>query len=357
MSAIPASSPMSGLAAQPGQDRFARVLKVLIVTAGLVHLGFIGLFAWAGVPSLSHLNVASVLIYGLAWRLTQQGRLVWAMWLMVGEVLVHGSLVVACIGWESGFHSYIVLIIPVAIVAPVYEVRLRVAMALALALLYLGLDLACRGATPPLHVDKAVLDVLHHFNTLGTMAILALMASVYSGMVASTEARLHDLACTDALTQLRNRHFAMEVLRHEAAVFARGGRPLSLAICDIDGFKGINDGHGHAAGDKVLQAVAEVLRAGVREIDHVARWGGEEFLLLLPSTDEDEAMRVCERLRAAVHALRSQGSPRMAEVSVTVGVAVLQHHERVDQALQRADRALYEGKQNGKNRVVLAPQA
>nr|WP_269089901.1 GGDEF domain-containing protein [Aquabacterium fontiphilum] len=171
------------------------------------------------------------------------------------------------------------------------------------------------------------------------------------------EHQLRLQACTDPLTQLRNRRFAMEVAQHEAAVFERGGRPLALLLCDIDHFKRINDQHGHDAGDAVLRAVAQALREGVREIDHVARWGGEEFLVLLPGTEVAEAEQVADRLREAVQRLEAGPRAGALAVTMTFGVSVLRPGEGVEQALARADQALYRGKEAGRNRVILASAA
>jgi diguanylate cyclase (GGDEF)-like protein len=182
------------------------------------------------------------------------------------------------------------------------------------------------------------------------------LASTYFHLVRHSERRLHELACTDPLTQLRNRRFMTEVAQHEAAVFERGGRPLSLLLADVDHFKRVNDRHGHTVGDAVLRAIAQVLRDGVREVDHVARWGGEEFLVLLPATEQDEALQVADRLRVGVHALVDIEGRTGMGLSMTVGVVELQPGETIEQALMRADRALYEGKQAGRNRVVLAGQ-
>lgn len=203
-------------------------------------------------------------------------------------------------------------------------------------------------------VPAPLLAALHYINLATMLIIMGVLASTYHRLVQRSERRLHELACTDPLTQLRNRRFMLEVAQREAAVFARGGRPLSILIGDVDHFKRINDQHGHAVGDAVLRAIARVLREGVREVDHVARWGGEEFLVLLPSTGLDESHQVAERLRAAVQGLAEVEERAGLGLSITLGLAELQPGESIEQALMRADRALYEGKQAGRNRVIPA---
>lgn len=341
---------------QQASGVFARLLGVACVIAGIAHLGFIFLFHHVGVPTLAAANAASVLCYVLAGALIRRGQVNTATLLMGAEIWAHGVVATVMIGWDAGFHHYIVLTLPFVVVSAYYRMRVRIAMAVALSLGYMALDFMHRQAEPMVVVPKPLLDALHYINLATMLAVMAVLASTYYRLVRRSECRLHELACTDPLTQLRNRRFTMEVAQHEAAVFERGGRPLSILLGDVDHFKRINDQHGHAVGDAVLRAIARVLREGVREVDHVARWGGEEFLVLLPATELDEAQQVAERLRAAVQALVEVEGRRELRLSLTLGLAELQPGESIEQALVRADRALYEGKQAGRNRVVLAGQ-
>ena len=340
-----------------GVDVFARLMLFVCAIAGMTHLGFIGLFHHVGVPALAWANVASVLIYVLAAALIRRRSLFVATALIVLEVLGHAVVATLLIGWASGFHHYLVLVIPVVVVSAHYRAYLRAGFAAAVAMLYIWLDVSCRRGEPAVPVPPPLLETLHYVNLATLLLMLAVLAWAYVRLVSRAEARLHELACTDPLTQLRNRRFMMEAAQHESAVFERGGRPLSIVLGDIDHFKRINDLHGHATGDGVLRAIARVLRDGVREVDHVARWGGEEFLLLLPGTELDEAQQVAERLRAGVNALVEVEGRRGLSLSITLGLVELRRGEAVEQALVRADRALYEGKQAGRNRVISARQA
>lgn len=342
---------------QQASGVFARLMLVASVVAGVAHFGFIFLFQQVGVPALAVANVASVLCYVLAVALIRRGQVNNATLLMGAEVVAHGIAATVMIGWDAGFHHYIVLTLPFVVVSAHYRIRTRIVMALAVSLGYMALDLFYRQAEPMVVVPKPLLDSLHYINLATMLAVMAVLASTYYRLVRRSERRLHELACTDPLTQLRNRRFMMEVAQHEAAVFERDGRPLSILLGDVDHFKRINDHHGHAVGDEALRAIARVLREGVREVDHVARWGGEEFLVLLPSTELDEALQVAERLRVAVQALAEVDGRRGLGLSITLGLAELQQGEGIEQALVRADRALYDGKQGGRNRVVLAGQA
>ncbi len=158
------------------------------------------------------------------------------------------------------------------------------------------------------------------------------------------------LANSDALTGLQNRRRATERLEAELARARRYNTPLSVALCDIDHFKQVNDKHGHNMGDEVLIRVAATLQETLRQVDLVGRWGGEEFLVLLPDTDLEGAHIVGERLRIAVEALPAfDGGPQ--RVTSSIGVATFQGEDNSAVFIDRADQALYKAKKAGRNRV------
>lgn len=164
---------------------------------------------------------------------------------------------------------------------------------------------------------------------------------------------IEKLARTDPLTLLVNRRGLEEAIAHERDRAERTGEPLSVVALDLDRFKRVNDTWGHAVGDRLLSAVGEALRAGVRPYDVAARMGGEEFLLVLPATRRERAAEVAERLRARVAELVVEGLPE--RVTSSAGVAEHARGETTEALLERADAALYEAKRLGRDRVVLAP--
>jgi diguanylate cyclase (GGDEF)-like protein len=186
--------------------------------------------------------------------------------------------------------------------------------------------------------------------------VLAANSLASHAAIALDNARLHRIverqALVDGLTGVANRRRCSEALAAEVARAARHATPLSLVMADLDDFKIVNDAHGHAAGDMVLREFAEVLRATLRETDLAGRWGGEEFLLLLPGTDATGAAQLAERVRAAFAErpmLSSDGVP----LPVTCSFGVAQHRpgEDEEELTAAADRALYRAKAQGKNRV------
>ncbi|MDG1583202.1 GGDEF domain-containing protein [Pseudomonas sp. GOM6] len=164
--------------------------------------------------------------------------------------------------------------------------------------------------------------------------------------------QLEDLVATDELTGLYNRrHFLRLALRELGAL--GHGRQHGLALIDLDHFKRINDVHGHAAGDRVLQTFAAVARACLRDGDVLARYGGEEFVLLLPNTDADQFTTCCERLREAFARAEPLGV-QVHNLSLSAGMTLLSEGDDLDEALQRADQALYRAKRGGRNRCNAA---
>ena len=162
-------------------------------------------------------------------------------------------------------------------------------------------------------------------------------------------------ATHDALTGLANRRRLDARLAVEHARAQRHPSPLSVLMLDLDHFKRVNDEHGHAAGDAVLAAAAGALRDELRAVDVGARFGGEEFLAVLPDTPLDDAMRVAERVRRRIAALSTVHDGASIEVTVSIGVAQLGVDESIVDLIARADAALYAAKRGGRDRCVAAP--
>ena len=156
---------------------------------------------------------------------------------------------------------------------------------------------------------------------------------------------------TDPLTGLPNRRAMVEELQAEIARAVREGTPMAVLMADVDHFKKVNDTYGHEAGDRVLQGMAKALTQALRAYDVCARWGGEEFLVLLPATDRTGALEVGEKLRKAVAALVIPLGEAQVSIGLSVGAALLDPSETMDTLLNRADSAMYEAKRQGRDRV------
>ena len=223
----------------------------------------------------------------------------------------------------------------------------------------LGFPLECRGRIVGalVGIDRAPSAREPRF---GLASVTPVRAMLEPGAIALDNAlrmkRAEALSVTDDLTQLYNSRYLTQVLRRETKRAARSGRPLSLLFIDFDGFKAINDSHGHLFGSGALVEAAAVIRMGARETDVVARFGGDEFALVLPDTGTDGAFAVGERVRdkiAAHRFLRAEGLD--ISLTVSVGVATLPDvASSAEELIQAADQAMYKVKDHGKNGVHVA---
>ncbi len=164
------------------------------------------------------------------------------------------------------------------------------------------------------------------------------------------EKKLYQAAITDPLTKLYNRRFADEILKQEKLSYKRYKTPFCILLIDLDNFKVINDVYGHDVGDKVLVAVANLLKRSVRESDVVARWGGEEFLIILRRIELEDAIKVAEKVRNAICQL---SIPPVEGITASIGVSCYSGEGDVYDLIRKADLALYQAKAQGKNCVIL----
>jgi diguanylate cyclase (GGDEF)-like protein/PAS domain S-box-containing protein len=164
------------------------------------------------------------------------------------------------------------------------------------------------------------------------------------------------LSHTDALTGVSNRRHLFELAAHEFDVAKRYEHPLSIIVFDLDHFKSVNDTFGHALGDRMLQEVTRTVRSQLREVDLIGRYGGEEFVIILPMTAARQAWLLAERIRAGVEALRVQTDREPAAVTLSVGIAEMIHTRQdksAEDVIRHADEAMYAAKQAGRNRTVI----
>jgi diguanylate cyclase (GGDEF)-like protein len=211
--------------------------------------------------------------------------------------------------------------------------------------------------------EQATLTIEEHYYMLAAFGAILLMVAAAVGIsTARAQRRVNEIAAelrrsatTDDLTGLHNRRCVLHLLDIEVARAKRSGKPLSVAVADVDFFKRVNDRHGHAGGDEVLRALARVFETIMRTGDMIGRLGGEEFAFLMPDTDEIQARIVCERLRAAIAGRKIRlASGEEIPITLSTGIAQMSPGDGRDQLMTRADHALYRAKEGGRNQVRLA---
>ena len=162
------------------------------------------------------------------------------------------------------------------------------------------------------------------------------------------------MAMLDPLTGVHNRMAYDERIVDELERFERYKTPFVLSVWDLDRFKGINDEYGHQAGDRVLQALAEILTGSTRRVDFVARYGGEEFIVIIPNTTIDGAIKLAEKIRRQVEKMRFHYNGLQVDVTISSGLAEVRAGDTVESLFKRADDALYRAKKAGRNRCIAA---
>ncbi|GAP36523.1 hypothetical protein ISF6_2363 [Piscinibacter sakaiensis] len=315
------------------------------VIAAAIDAGYLLLFAALGSLPMSLVNLASLAMYGTAWWLIGQRRNRAALLLIWAEVLLHAALGSLLLGWDSGFHYYLLLFIPAIVIANTRGYA--VPLVGGLLVYYLGLRAVCDavGALQPLGAGATRLVLWLHVCIV--FGMFASISAFYRRSILVAEQRLVRQASSDGLTGLANRSHFQALAATEIARARRHGQPLALLIADIDHFKAVNDRHGHGTGDRVLVEVGQRLKAGLREIDALARWGGEEFVAMLPDCPPERTAQVAERLRATV----ATPAPGLPPVTLSIGTTQVDPAEDLDAALRRADAALYASKAAGRDRV------
>jgi diguanylate cyclase (GGDEF)-like protein len=207
----------------------------------------------------------------------------------------------------------------------------------------------------PMRVYNETIGVINVTNKKGDAGFIPediemLSAVADQAAVSISKAQLWEMAVNDSLTGLHVRRYFMVRFQEEVSRTERYDKTLSVVMADLDYFKAVNDTFGHTAGDKVLKAVGEYLHGSIRDVDCVGRYGGEEFILLLPETEKAAAQRLAERLRKGIAVLDLGNLPK---VTISMGIASFpEDGKNADELLLKADAALYEAKNKGRNRVV-----
>jgi diguanylate cyclase (GGDEF)-like protein len=207
----------------------------------------------------------------------------------------------------------------------------------------------------PMVVYNDVIGVINVTNKRGGKDfseedVQMLKAVADQAAVAVNKAQLWDMAVTDSLTGLYVRRYFMVKLQEELHRAERYNKILSLVMADLDRFKNINDTYGHDVGDQVLQAIGKFFQKNIRDVDVITRYGGEEFMLMIPEADKDAAFCLAERLREKFAGIKLKNLPK---ITISLGIATFPHDgTQIDDLIKKADTAMYAAKQAGRNRVV-----
>ncbi|KGF65080.1 GGDEF domain-containing protein [Pseudomonas lutea] len=323
----------------------------IVQIAFAIHVLLLGLFLIVGLRVMWITNAVSVLAY-IACLLAIKHRLYRCAGMLISiEIIAHAAIATWRLGWDSNFHLYVFCIVPIIAFGFHSSPVRRGCLSAAVLLVTVG-GYLMRNKVPVTSISEDAQDLFGAINALTATALLLHATALSVRFNLSMHMNLYHSAHRDSLTNLYTRRRVLQRFRQLGA--SRREVPTALVLIDIDHFKQINDQHGHDLGDVVLQQVADIIASCVRTTDIAARWGGEEFLVLMPDTPLEDARLIAERILTQ---LREQGGAiRQVTLTLTatLAVATVEEGEAFRDALNRADQRLYEGKQEGRNRVMLA---
>ncbi|CAM3074053.1 GGDEF domain-containing protein [Pseudomonas floridensis] len=335
--------------------QFWKHIIPIVYVALLIHFILFGLFIVLDVPVLWAANFLSTLIYINCLYLIRGRRYRQAGQLMSLEIIGHAILATWILGWDSNFSFYLFCVVPIIAFTFQLATFRRVAYSLAVLFAAVGCFTFRRYMGLTSGLSREVLDAFGIVNVLTATSLSIYATALSVRFTSAMQLSLFHIANRDSLTNLYTRRRILHRVRQMEA--QRQGLSASLILLDIDHFKQINDVHGHESGDLILQRVAAVISSSVRSGDMAARWGGEEFLVLMPDTSTADAQRVAERIWLRIGQEAGRIDTRKLKVTATLSVAKVDPGEAFQEALNRADALLYQGKEQGRNRVMAATPA
>ena len=330
-------------------------LKIIIFSAFLIHLFYLIGFCIMGEEILAVANILSVSIYLFALKILfdseENNKIV--MLILQVEILLHASLCVFILGLGWGFEIlFLTSTISLFFLSVSFKMLSRLISLLDIAaflLFYLVIDL-------PAKDDTLYKEIFFVFN-LTVSCVFAVLTSfllessnlfIFLGILEEKESA-KAVFNHDPLTGLLNRASMQQIFRQKNLF---DGNDFAIVMCDIDNFKKINDTYGHEAGDVILSAVAQVLKKNARKVDFVGRYGGEEFVILLPSTSLKDGVRFGEKLRSMIENFKFIYKNERIKVTISSGVATRSANLSDTMTLEGADKMLYLSKEGGRNQVM-----
>ena len=328
------------------------VLNFISYLGFFAHLSFIPLFFWIQLDILAYFNFFSVIAWFAAYVLNRQGQHVEAIILLAVEVILHATMATYYLGWESGFHYYFLSLVLVIFINHHQKTTVIIAEGVLLFIGYVWFYFYTHQPDFVIAIPGYVLESLHTMNIAVNFMAFGILGYFFRVASIRAEQQMEKLATTDTLTGLFNRRKMLESIQQEEVRFRRDKKPFLLVITDIDYFKKFNDNYGHDCGDYVLQQVSELMKVSLRQQDVVSRWGGEEFLIMLPETELAGGIMAIEKLRETLASTVYKYEGNTFSVTMTFGVTLYDGSCNIDACIKHADEVLYAGKRGGRNRVV-----
>lgn len=328
----------------------------------LGHIFYLIMFGILGVHPMMYFNIFSVAFYTvmlvLLFRTGLRKGLVIAS---LAEIVLHSCLGIITLGWNMGFAMFLLFIMPI----PFYMPLKRLLTPYLCTLVPLTLFIVMRAKYGRLDTamytfrDSSLNDMIYFINTALGALILLYFSSIYmisrevmQFKLTSKNESLQKLATIDPLTRLFNRRAMGEYLKLIQHNSERTGKSYTVCLGDIDDFKQVNDSYGHGAGDDALKQSADIISRSVPAEGYAARWGGEEFLFVIPNSDVKDGRECAEKIRRAIADRTFRSGGRQFGITITIGVAEGKAGDDIEKIISLADKRLYAGKSSGKNKVI-----
>ena len=336
--------------------------SIIIYSVALVHFFLTIIFGYFKVYPLFIFNIISVTTYLSSSLLIRNERLFPIYWITYLEIILHSFVSTLVIGWRFGFAQYIIGLIPVGyyVCYTMNTKHRKIVIATCSSLFATISFVSCRllsyNVAPAYETNMLSFEVgMYLFNSICTFVFVIVFSLLFIYEMNLSRIRLvhqneilEKLASIDPLTGLYNRR-SMDVFLNQALKSESG---FSLIMCDIDDFKKINDAHGHDFGDIVLKEISRIVTEQVKSIGYVCRWGGEEILILVNSSSNEYTKDIAENIRRNVANHPFEMNNLWIHCTLTLGIAVHQDGDMIEDTITKADYHLYQGKRNGKNKVV-----
>lgn len=260
-------------------------------------------------------------------------------------------------GWDVGVQHFIIVMLILNFFSGYSNYGFKMCYAFALCCFRIYLYFLCHTRPSIVALDTAMTYILQLVNTVTIFWCISVIAYIFSkdsqtleGKLIDYNTQLEDQANTDALTGLYNRRKAKTYL--ESLIKSGNLTSISLCICDIDFFKKVNDNYGHDVGDIVLKEISRTMKTVLENQSFIARWGGEEFLIIFPDCNGDEAYMLLNKLRKKIKALTFTVGEITFSVAMTFGLTEFDFRSDMDSLIKEADEKLYMGKENGRDQIV-----
>lgn len=337
------------------------IFNVAIISGGITHAIFIIIFINLQIWELATFNIFSTLLYLMSYFRIKK-HTVWMIFIGI-ETWLHAVFAYLLLGPDCGFQLYLFTMAQIYIFVEylaTHKILISYYTSAISALLYIILMINDRVFNPfYINISNKQTILIHLFNFIIAFFVCLVISIIFTKEIKTKEKglknqnkKLSKLASVDPLTNLLNRRSINEYLDDAMITKRRLNIEFTVAICDIDDFKMLNDKFGHDCGDLVLKNVAKIIKKNVRDIDYVCRWGGEEILILFSNSKLKEASKVIERIHSNINDLKFTYKNENLQVTMTFGICSSEDYYLVQDIILQADANMYVGKNKGKNCVI-----